>query len=200
MTGLTTKPFHGKVMVFTAPSGAGKTTIVQHLLATYPDELSFSVSATSRTPRDGEIHGVDYYFLSQDQFQEKIDKGAFLEWEEVYPGQCYGTLLHEIDRIWSVSKHIIFDVDVKGATNIKNHFNDHCLAIFIRPPSLQVLADRLRKRATESTNDLRRRISRVKGELTYENNFDKVLVNDILEVALKEAEMLVEEFLVIDDQ
>lgn len=187
--------FEGKVIVFTAPSGAGKTTIVRHLIETFPNEIAFSISATSRQIRPSESNGVDYYFLSSSDFQSRIDNGDFLEWEEVYEGLMYGTLYSEIHRIWAEEKHIIFDVDVHGASAIKKHFGDQCLAIFIRPPSLQILINRLKKRNTETPSSLRKRIDRVKEELTFEYRFDKILVNDILEVALKEAEVMVEEFI-----
>ncbi len=187
--------FEGKVLIITAPSGAGKTTIVQHLLKRFPDSLAFSVSATSRNIRQGEQDGIDYYFLSPGAFMEKVERGEFLEWEEVYKDQYYGTLYSEIDRIWKDRKHIIFDVDVKGAKKLKTHFVSESVAVFVRPPSLQVLVDRLRRRNTETIKSLKKRINRIKEELTYEFQFDKVLVNDILEVTLKEAELLVEEFI-----
>ncbi len=187
--------FHGKVIIFTAPSGGGKTTIVRHLLNSYSTYLDFSVSATSRAKRPGEKNGKDYYFLSKEEFQSKIRAEAFLEWEEVYADLYYGTLKSEVDRIWSLKKHIIFDVDVKGAQSIKSHFGDRCLAIFIRPPSLNVLINRLKSRGTEDEKSLRKRITRVKHEMTYEQLFDKILVNDILEVAKKEAALMVEEFI-----
>lgn len=187
--------FQGKVIIFTAPSGGGKTTIVRHLLHSYADDLDFSVSATSRGKRSGEIDGKDYYFLSKEEFQDKIDSGAFLEWEEVYTDLFYGTLTSEVDRIWSLKKHIIFDVDVKGAQSIKSYFGDKCLAIFIKPPSLNILVNRLKSRGTEDEQSLRKRITRVKHEMTYEHLFDKILVNDILEVAQKEAALMVEEFI-----
>ncbi|MCB0689861.1 MAG: guanylate kinase [Saprospiraceae bacterium] len=184
----------GKVIIFTAPSGAGKTTVVQHLLKTYP-ELGFSISATTRPKRKHEKTGVDYYFMEAEQFQKKIAANEFLEWEEVYPGKFYGTLKSEVQRIWAQNKHIIFDVDVKGATSIKSYFKDEALAVFIKPPSLNVLIDRLTNRGTENAEALKQRIEHVKNELTYEDRFDKVLVNDILEVTLKEAEFIVEDFL-----
>lgn len=186
----------GKVIIFTAPSGAGKTTIVRHLITKYPDKIAFSVSATSRASRSHEEEGVDYYFMSPKDFMSKVEGGEFLEWEEVYENQYYGTLFSEIDRIWALNKHIIFDVDVKGAENIRIHFGDKCLAVFIRPPSLQVLVDRLKNRKTETSTSLRKRIAHVKKELTYEDAFDKVLVNDILEVTLKDAELILEEFII----
>ena len=187
--------FVGKVFIFTAPSGAGKTTIVKHLLKVNK-ALDFSVSATSRSKREKEEEGKDYYFLTAHAFQQEIKAGAFLEWEEVYPNQFYGTLHSEIDRLWDLQKHIIFDVDVKGAVDIKTHFGDRCLSIFIKPPSLQTLVDRLKNRGSETPATLKKRVARIRHELTYEEQFDRVLVNDLLDVALKEAEYLVEEFLV----
>ena len=190
-----TFPFDGKVVVFTAPSGAGKTTIVRHLLSTYREYLDFSISATSRPPRAGEKDGRDYYFLSRQAFQNKVNRGAFLEWEEVYTNQYYGTLKSEVQRIWDQKKHIIFDVDVKGASSIKSYFGDQCMAIFIKPPSLNILISRLRDRGTENEASLQKRIARIRHEMTFEDQFDKILVNDILEVAKKEASLLVEEFI-----
>lgn len=183
----------GKMLIFTAPSGAGKTTIVRHLLAKY-DELDFSVSATTRPMRPHEVDGKDYYFLTAEQFRAKIANQEFVEWEEVYDNQYYGTLRSEVTRLWDEGKHILFDIEVKGATNIKEMYGDKCLAIFVKPPSLDVLVERLKNRKTESDESLRKRITRVKQEMTFENNFDRILVNDLLEVALKEAEFTVEQF------
>ncbi len=187
-----------KLIAITAPSGAGKTTIVRHLLATY-DELAFSVSATNRKIRDHETDGKDYYFLSTQEFKKRIKNGDFLEWEEVYENQYYGTLKSEVDRIWADGKNIVFDIEVKGATNIKKMYpGDQSMVIFIRPPSLETLIKRLKNRKTETAKSLKKRIARVKEEMTYENNFDKILVNDILEVALKEAELMIEDYLDIE--
>ena len=185
-----------KLVIFTAPSGAGKTTIVQHILSKY-DEVAFSVSATTREKRPHEQDGKDYYFLSKADFLHKVAAGEFLEWEEVYEGQYYGTLRSEITRLWELGKHVIFDIEVKGATNIKNAFPDQSLAIFIDPPSAEILFSRLKKRKTETESSLKKRMARAANELTYVDKFDKVLVNDQLEVALKEAEMMVEDFLQI---
>lgn len=187
--------FEGKVFVFTAPSGAGKTTIVRHLLQVN-DNLGFSVSATTRPRRNQEMEGKDYHFLSENEFRRRRDAGEFLEWEEVYDGLFYGTLLTEVDRIWSDQKHIVFDVDVKGALRIKAHFGDRCLAVFVQPPSLKVLMDRLKARGSENSSSLQKRLDRVKHEMTYANRFDKIIINDVLEVTLKEAEFMVEDFLV----
>ncbi|MCB0704986.1 MAG: guanylate kinase [Saprospiraceae bacterium] len=184
----------GKLIVITAPSGAGKTTIVHHLLNTI-DELAFSVSATSRAPRPHEEDGRDYYFLSFDEFSRRIEAGDFLEWEEVYENQFYGTLKSELERIWALGKHIIFDIDVKGALNIQSHYPGRCLTIFVKPPSKEILFDRLRKRRTESAASLKKRISRAEEELTYEPYFDDTLINDVLEIALTEAEQKVNAFL-----
>ncbi len=183
----------GKMFIFTAPSGAGKTTIVRHLLKTY-DFLDFSVSATTRKKRDHEVDGKDYYFLTPEEFRKRVANDEFIEWEEVYEDQYYGTLKSEVGRVWESGKHIVFDIEVKGATNIKNLYGDKCQAIFIKPPSLEILIQRLIDRQTESDASLKKRIARVKQEMTYQNTFDAVLVNDLLQVALKEAEFMVETF------
>jgi len=187
-----------KMFIVTAPSGAGKTTIVKHLLKEFED-LSFSVSATTRPPREGEVDGKDYYFLSEKKFKKKVAKGAFAEWEEVYPGKFYGTLKKEIKRVWKAKKHIIFDIEVKGATNIKKNYGAKALAIFIKPPSLEVLLDRLRKRDTESKSSIEERIGRAKQEMAYEHSFDTILVNDDLAIALADAETIVRNFIAQPD-
>jgi guanylate kinase len=183
----------GKMFIFTAPSGAGKTTIVRHLLNTY-EFLDFSVSATTRNKRDYEIDGKDYYFLTREEFDKRVEGDEFIEWEEVYEDR-YGTLKSEVERVWEHGKHIVFDIEVKGATNIKNLYGDKCKAIFIKPPSLEILINRLKNRNTESASSLRKRIARVKREMAYQDTFDEVLVNDLLNVALKEAEFFVETFI-----
>ncbi len=183
-----------KLIIVTAPSGAGKTTIVHHLLRTFP-ELAFSVSATNRARRAHEIDGADYYFLSTDDFKRRVTEGSFLEYEEVYDDQFYGTLKSEVERLWALGKCIIFDVDVKGATNIKNAYPDESLAIFIKPPSKDILFERLKKRKTETDESLKKRIARATEELTYENRFDKIVVNDVLERSFKEAETMVRGFI-----
>jgi guanylate kinase len=182
------------MLVFTAPSGAGKTTIVRHLLKKF-DFLDFSVSATTRNRRPHEEEGKDYYFFSIDEFTILIEEKAFVEWEEVYFDQFYGTLKSEVDRIWNKGKTIVFDIDVKGASNIKEMYGDDCLAVFICPPSIEVLMQRLSVRNTEDEESLRKRITKVKREMVYKNSFDTILVNDDLETALKEAENLVLSFL-----
>jgi guanylate kinase len=183
-----------KMFIFTAPSGAGKTTIVKHLLNKYAF-LDFSISATTREKRPHEIDGKDYYFITPEEFRSKIKEGEFVEWEEVYNDQYYGTLKSEVQRIWDNDKYVVFDIEVKGATNIKELYGDQCKAIFVKPPSLEILFKRLKDRQTESNASLRKRIARVKQEMTYENSFDAVLVNDLLDAALKEAEYHVEMFL-----
>lgn len=183
----------GKLIIFTAPSGAGKTTIVRHLLRKYP-HLAFSVSATTRAQRPGEIDGRDYYFLSTEEFHRRIDSGAFAEWEEVYPGRFYGTLHSELDRLWAEGKTIIFDIEVKGATNLCEAYPDRSIAVFVKPPSPDVLFARLRARNTETEESLRARIARASEELEFENNFDRIVVNDSLEETLLAAEALVEQF------
>ena len=182
-----------KLIIITAPSGAGKTTIVRHLLKKY-DELDFSISATTRRARKKEKNGRDYYFYSLNKFQRLIKEGAFLEWQEVYEKKFYGTLNSEVDRIWSNGKHIIFDIEVKGAANIKKN-HPEALAVFIKPPSIDALLERLTKRKTEDEDSLKRRIKRAKMELKHENNFDVVLVNDILDEALVNAEKIIEDFI-----
>lgn len=185
---------NGKLIIVTAPSGAGKTTIVRHLLNQF-DQLAFSISATTRSRRPHEVDGEDYYFISTEKFRELIKQRAFIEWEEVYDNQYYGTLKTEVERLWKENKHIVFDIDVRGATNIKRNYSDQSLAVFIKPPSPAVLFERLRNRQTEDEYSLRKRITRAKNELTYENNFDKVIVNDILEEALIESTEMVKSFL-----
>jgi guanylate kinase len=183
-----------KLIIVTAPSGAGKTTIVRHLLNTF-SELAFSVSATNRARRPLETDGKDYYFLSDSDFNQRIKQADFLEYEEVYAGQYYGTLKAEMERLWALGKTIIFDVDVKGATNIKKAYPHASLALFIQPPSEAVLIARLKGRKTETPASLQKRIARAQEELTYCNKFDGVIVNDQLEDALAQAEQWVGTFL-----
>lgn len=183
----------GKLIVITAPSGAGKTTIVRHLIKTF-DFLGFSISATTREKRKHEVNGEDYYFMRVEEFKKMRRRRKFLEWEEVYDNQFYGTLKSEVERIWKEGKHIIFDVDVKGAKDIKKAYPEETLAIFVKPPSVEELFARLRNRKTETEASLKKRFARSKRELKYEKKFDKVLVNDDLEIALKEAEEMVIKF------
>jgi len=186
--------FHGKLIIFTAPSGAGKTTIVKHVLQEIPD-LKFSVSACTRKPRANEKDGVDYYFLSEKTFKEKIENGEFLEWETFYQGQYYGTLQQEVERLWGLHKHVIFDIDVKGAYNLKTKFKEKALTIFVKPPSETVLIERLRNRGTENEQTLSERIARAKMELTFEPKFDVSLLNEDLEVAKRKAIEIVRHFI-----
>lgn len=188
------KTNEGKIIIFTAPSGSGKTTVVRHVLNKF-DCLDFSVSATTRAKRPHETEGVDYYFMSVDQFKQKRRKRKFAEWQEVYDNQYYGTLKSEIERIWDSGKHIVFDIEVKGATNIKKKYGENALAVFIKVPSLELLIKRLKERKTESEANLKKRIRRIKRELTYEKSFDRILINDKLEDTLKEAEKIVEDFI-----
>ena len=183
-----------KMLIFTAPSGAGKTTIVRHLLEKFP-ELAFSISATTRKKRAHEQDGYDYYFISPEEFQQKIEAGAFVEWEAFYGGLHYGTLHSEVDRLWQAGKHIIFDIEVKGATNLKNAYPEESLVVFVKPPSEEILFERLRQRQTEDPDSLAKRIARAAEELTYEDTFDYVLLNDDLTAALQEAERLTADFL-----
>jgi guanylate kinase len=183
-----------KVVIFCAPSGSGKTTIVKHLLA-IDERLAFSVSACTRKQRVNEVHGKDYYFLSHADFKQRIANGEFLEYEEVYGGNFYGTLKSEIDRIWAMGKVVIFDVDVEGGLNIKNYFGEKALAIFVKPPSVEVLEERLRYRSTETEETLRIRVDKAVHELAYEDRFGKVILNEQLEKALFEAEMMVDAFI-----
>ncbi|MEI6680515.1 MAG: guanylate kinase [Mariniphaga sp.] len=182
------------MIIVSAPSGAGKTTIVKHLLKSFP-QLGFSVSATSRTIRDGEINGREYYFLSSDDFKLLIDQEKLLEWQEVYAGSYYGTPVSEVERIASNGQFPVFDVDVVGGLNIKKMFGDKALAIFIRPPSYEILESRLRSRATDSRESLQKRLDKAKWELSFEKDFDCVIVNDKLEDAFNQAEKLVTDFL-----
>jgi len=186
-----------KMIVVSAPSGAGKTTIVKHLLKTFP-QLGFSISATSRLLRDGEINGREYYFMSSDEFRLMIAREKLLEWQEVYPGSYYGTPVSEVERIRSNGQFPVFDVDVVGGLNIKKMFRDKALAIFIRPPSYEILESRLRSRASDNEESLKKRLNKVKWELSFEKEFDSVIVNDKLEDAFKQAETLVQDFLGIN--
>ncbi len=181
-------------ILFSAPSGSGKTTIIKRLLD-YFDCFEFSISATSRAPRDGERDGVDYYFLSPEDFDKKVREECFLEWEEVYAGTCYGTLKSEIERISGKGKVVIFDVDVNGGINIKRYFGDDALAIFVMPPSIEVLEQRLRKRGTESEESITKRLGRSAKELNEASKFDVTIINDDLDRAVEETKQVIENFL-----
>jgi guanylate kinase len=185
----------GKLIVFSAPSGSGKTTIVKRLLEKgYP--LEFSISACNRLPREGEMHGKDYYFLSTEEFQERIANNELLEWEEVYQGRFYGTLKSELNRIWGNGKQVLFDVDVVGGSNIKKQFGNQALAIFIQPPSVEELRNRLEGRGTDNQEEIEKRLAKAQEELAYAPNFDHIVVNDNLEEAIAKVEGLLKEFLV----
>lgn len=184
----------GKLIIFSAPSGAGKTTIVKHLLQ-QDFGLEFSVSATSRQPRSGEVYGKDYYFLSEEEFREKIEKDEFLEWEEVYNGIFYGTLKSEVERIRRAGKNVIFDVDVVGGSNIKKFYGNEALAVFVQPPSVDELKKRLQNRSTESEEKIKMRVAKAEKEMEFAGKFDVIIVNDDLPKALIKAENVISEFL-----
>ena len=184
----------GKLIVISAPSGAGKTSIVHHLLKNMP-ELSFSVSACSREKRDNETHGKDYYFLGVEGFQDKIKEAAFLEWEQVYENQYYGTLKSEIERIWSEGKTVIFDVDVIGGLNIKKQYPKECLSLFIMPPSVDVLRERLSGRGSESEEKLEMRLAKAEQEISKNQEFDKVILNDDFGIACEETMAVITNFI-----
>ncbi len=184
----------GRCIIFSAPSGAGKTTLVRHILKVRGD-LAFSVSATSRNPRGQEQEGIDYYYMTPEAFRTQIDADAFVEWEEVYHDQYYGTLKSEILRIWGNQQHVVFDVDVEGGVSLKRVFGDRALSVFVQPPSLEVLESRLRSRGTESEANIAKRMAKAERELTYADHFDHILVNDDLERAKQEVVDLVERYL-----
>jgi guanylate kinase len=190
--------FKGKLFVFSAPSGSGKTTIVRHLLKQERFNLEFSISATSREPRGKEKEGEDYYFINLREFKDKIKSDKFLEWEEVYRDNFYGTLKSEVERIWALKKHVIFDIDVVGGLRIKHKFPEETLAVFVKPPSVDELKIRLKKRSTESEDKINMRIAKASVELATAPQFDKIIKNYILEDALKEAENLISDFLELD--
>ena len=183
-----------KAILFSAPSGSGKTTIIRELLKRF-NCFEFSISATSRAAREGEKDGVDYYFLTPETFKQRVAAGDFLEWEEVYAGTCYGTLKSEIDRIWNNGNVIIFDVDVNGGMNIKKYFGPDALAIFVMPPSVEVLSQRLRNRGTESEESIMKRLARSAEELKMSDRFDVTVINDILERAVDETQKIINNYL-----
>lgn len=183
-----------KLLVFTAPSGSGKTTVVRHLVEHF-DTLAFSVSATTRPRRPHEQHGKDYYFLSGGTFHLWRTDDVFAEWEEVYENQFYGTPMFEIERLWAQGKHVIFDIDVKGATSLKQRFPEETIVVFVKVPDMDLLIERLRRRKTESEQSLQKRIERIRSELEYEKTFDHVLINDRLEDTLRNARTMTEGFI-----
>ena len=176
----------GKLIIVSAPSGSGKTSIVKYLIENQPD-IEFSISATSRNPRSGEKDGVDYYFMTTDEFRNKIETNQFVEWEEVYNGTYYGTLRSEIYRIWNNGKHIIFDVDVKGGLNLKSEFGSRAISLYIKPPGINELRQRLIKRGTDNIEEINRRIDKAEHEMAEAINFDEVIINDNLDEACREA-------------
>lgn len=185
----------GKLIVFSAPSGSGKTTIVRHLLGIDDLNLEFSISATSRAKRGSEEHGKDYYFLSAKEFKTKIKNDEFLEWEEVYRDNFYGTLKTEVERIWALGKNVIFDIDVSGGLRIKKKFPKETLALFVKPPSIDALKIRLKKRKTESEDKINMRVAKASAELATAPLFDTIVINDNLENALEEAQQKVSDFI-----
>lgn len=183
-----------KVVIFSAPSGSGKSTIVNHILNLHP-EMEFSVSATSRAPRGQERDGIEYHFFTADEFRKMIGKDKFVEYEEVYAGSFYGTLKSEVERIWDKGHVIIFDVDVKGGVNLKKYFGDKALSVFIQAPSVEELRKRLVARGTDSAEAIEKRVAKAAEEMTYADKFDHILVNDNLQKAYEEAELIVNQFL-----
>lgn len=185
----------GKLLIFSAPSGAGKTSIVKRVLENHPN-IGFSISATSRSLiREGEQNGKDYYFLTLEEFKKKIDQEEFVEWEEVYASSFYGTLKSELERIWNEDRHVIFDIDVQGGMNIKKQYGERALSIFIKPPSVKTLEERLIKRGSENDKSLGERIAKAESELQYAKYFDVVIENDNLDRAVQEAEDVIKTFL-----
>ena len=185
----------GKLIIFSAPSGSGKTTIVRHLLKTFPNQIEFSISATSRPKRGVEENGKDYHYLTVEEFKQKIDNQEFLEWEEVYADTHYGTLRSEVDRIWAKGKHVIFDIDVEGGLNLKKIFGDIALAVFVMPPSIKILEERLNTRSTDSTESIARRVAKAEKEIRTADLFDTFILNEVLEEAFAKAEKIVGDFI-----
>jgi len=186
----------GKLIVFSAPSGSGKSTIINYLLQEHPElKLAFSISATSRAPRGTEQHGVEYFFLSPEDFRQRIDNDEFLEYEEVYPGRFYGTLKAQVEKQSEAGQNVVFDVDVKGGVNIKKYYGDRALSVFIQPPSIEELRHRLEKRGTETQEVINDRIARAEFELGFAPQFDKVVINDNLETAKAETLQIISDFI-----
>ena len=186
----------GKLIIFSAPSGSGKSTIINYLLEEHPElKLAFSISATSRPPRGKEQHGVEYFFLSPEEFRQRIDNDEFLEYEEVYPGRFYGTLKAQVEKQSGEGQNVLFDVDVKGGVNIKQYYGDRALSLFIQPPSIEALRSRLEKRGTETPEVINDRIARAEFELGFAPQFDKVVINDDLEIAKAETLQIIKDFI-----
>lgn len=186
----------GKLIIFSAPSGSGKSTIINYLLQEHPElNLAFSISATSRAPRGSEQHGVEYFFLSPEDFRQRIENEEFLEYEEVYPGRFYGTLKSQVEKQSEDGQNVLFDVDVKGGINIKKYYGDRALSVFIQPPSIEVLRQRLEKRGTETPEVINDRIARAEFELGFAPQFDKVVINDDIDMAKAETLQVISNFL-----
>ena len=185
----------GKIIVLSAPSGSGKSTIIRELMKNPELKLDFSISATSRKPRGEEKHGKEYFFLTEEEFKENVEAGNFVEWEEVYSGVCYGTLVSEVERITSSGHNLIMDVDVKGALNIKKRYGDRALTVFIMPPGKEVLEQRLRNRGTDSEETIAKRLHKSEYEMSFSPEFDHVVVNDVLEKAVEETEKTIIDFI-----
>ena len=184
-----------KIIILAAPSGAGKTSIKSRLLASMPNQLSFSISAATRKIRGGEKNGVDYFFISEEEFKNKIDNNQFVEWEMVYPGSYYGTTVEELQRIWSENKTPILDIDVQGALHVKEIYGEKAMAIFIKPPSLAILQERLEKRGTDNAEQIKTRLAKAAEEISYCENFDHIILNDDLDKASEEVKQLVTAFI-----
>jgi guanylate kinase len=184
-----------KLIIIAAPSGAGKTSVTKHLLKTFPEQLVFSISCATRPPRHHEKHGVDYYFISANEFERRIEQNEFAEWEMVYEGKYYGTLKRELERIWHQHKIPLLDVDVQGGVNIQHQYPQQSLSLFIEPPSIEELERRLKARGTESPDSLKARIEKASYEMTFKDRFDHIIINDDLERACQEAEAIVRSFL-----
>lgn len=187
----------GKMIIFSAPSGSGKTTLVRHILKTFPDDIEFSISATSRPKRGIEINGKDYHYLSVEEFKSKVENNEFLEWEEVYAGTHYGTLRASVESIWDRGKAVIFDIDVEGGLNLKNQFKEDAMSVFVMPPSIKILEERLHSRSTDSKESIARRIAKAEKELKTAELFDVFILNENLDEACAKAEELVRDFLKI---
>ncbi len=191
---MTLKKPNGKAIIFSAPSGAGKTTIVKKILET-KIPLMFSISACSRLKRENEKNGVDYHFLSVEDFKKKIENDEFIEWEEVYKNNFYGTLKTEVEKIWESGKHVVFDVDVLGGISLKRYFGKNAISIFINPPSLKILFERLKKRATDNKESLQKRMNKAESEINYKDQFDVIINNDELDTAVNNTLNIVENFI-----